>query len=160
MTRTGQWPTYHMADREFFASLRHRPLVINSARGPVTDTAALLSALDAGTVGDAAIDCWENEPDISRSLLERAFVATPHIAGYSLEGKKRATQMAVDAFCRHFGFPAVTMADPAPAGCPDAPSAEAILASYTPAADTRALKTDSSAFEALRNGYSLRHEVK
>lgn len=160
MTRIGRWPTYHMADRAFFASLRHRPLVINSARGPVADTAALLSALEAGTVGDAAIDCWENEPDISRSLLERAFVATPHIAGYSLEGKKRATQMAVDAFCRHFGFPAVTMADPAPAGCPDAPSADAILASYTPAADTRALKADPSAFEALRNGYSLRHEVK
>lgn len=160
MQRQGRYATYHMAGQTFFDSFQRRPLIINSARGPIVDTPALVSALDSGSVADAAIDCWENEPDIDRGLLQRAFVATPHIAGYSLEGKKRATQMAVNALTRFFGLPDVARPDAAPAGWPAAPTIEAIMASYDPAADTAALRATPTAFETLRNTYNYRPEVR
>ena len=69
---------------------------------PVVDNTALLDAINGKKIEAAAIDCWENEPEINRQLLEKAFIATPHIAGYSSDGKKRATAMVLEAFCRHF----------------------------------------------------------
>ena len=135
-------------------------MLINSARGPIVDTPALVDALDSGQVGAAAIDCWENEPEIDRQLLARTFVATPHIAGYSLEGKKRATQMAVRALTAFFGLPEPVMPDAAPAGWPSAPSLEAIMTSYNPLADTAVLRADATAFENLRNTYNYRPEVR
>lgn len=160
MTRHGAYPTFHMAGKSFFSSLRRQPLLINSARGPVVDTPALIDALDAGLVGAAAIDCWENEPKIDRRLLDWAYVATPHIAGYSLEGKKRATQMAVRALTSFFGLPEPAIADAAPSGWPSAPSLEAIMSSYNPAVDTAAFRADATAFETLRNTYNYRPEVR
>ena len=160
MTRHGAYPTFHMAGKSFFSSLRRQPLLINSARGPVIDTPALIDALDAGLVGAASIDCWENEPKIDRRLLDQAYVATPHIAGYSLEGKKRATQMAVRALTSFFGLPEPAIADAAPSGWPSAPSLEAIMSSYNPAVDTAALRADATTFETLRNTYNYRPEVR
>lgn len=173
LTRTGRHATYHLADADFFASLRRKPMIINSARGPIVDNVALVNALDADIVDGAVIDCWEGEPHISPELLQRAFIATPHIAGYSREGKIRATVMALNALTAHFGLPTVT---PPEANfnigyIPEHPSAEAILASYNPFDDTAALRSacisgfdgdtfDASAFEALRNNYNYRTEVR
>lgn len=151
--------TRHMADEAFFRSLRRAPIIINAARGPVVDNQALVAALDSGLVHHAVIDCWEGEPEISRELLRRADVATPHIAGYSREGKLRATRMALDAVSRHFSLPRISMAEDVPAGAAASVSPTAILASYDPMADTRLLKASSEKFEALRNGYALRPEV-
>ncbi|MDE6691887.1 MAG: 4-phosphoerythronate dehydrogenase, partial [Muribaculaceae bacterium] len=115
-------------------------------------------ALDRGIVRDAVIDCWEGEPQISPALLERAAIATPHIAGYSYEGKVRATRMAVDALCRHFGLPHIDMDQHVPPGAADQIDLSTIAASYNPVADTIALKASPGDFEQLRNHYILRHE--
>lgn len=160
MTVGGLYATYHLAGSDFFRSLKRKPLLINSARGPVFDTAALLQALDCGQVSDVVVDCWENEPDIDLRLLDRAIVATPHIAGYSLEGKKRATQMALDSVARFFGLPRIVIADSAPDGYPPAPLLETIFKSYSPERDTSALRSAPHSFEVLRNNYAYRPEVR
>ncbi len=151
--------TRHMADDAFFAGLRRAPVIINAARGPVVDTEALIRALDDGKVSHAVIDCWEGEPSISRELLERCAIATPHIAGYSYEGKVRGTRMAMDAVCRHFGLPEVRMGQTVPAGAAERVKPWMMLPSYDPMEDTRRLKEHPESFEALRNHYDLRHEV-
>lgn len=143
--------TRHMVNARFLSQCTRQPLIINAARGPVVDTPALIEAIESGRV-DAAIDCWEGEPEISHRLLELARVATPHVAGYSLEGKQRATAMVL-----HAVDPTLAIDLPPVA---EAPSLAAIAASYDPLADTAALRANPGAFEALRNGYSYRSEPK
>lgn len=150
--------TRHLASREFFAALRRRPAIFNAARGAIVDTPALVEALDKGLAGAAAIDCWENEPNISAPLLERAAVATPHIAGYSRQGKMRASIMAADALRRYLGM-APTGAAESVHRVPDTVSLAEAAASYDIAADTALLRARTADFEALRNGYSLREEL-
>ena len=158
LTKSGPYPTFHLADKEFFEKLSRRPLLINSARGAVVDNSELVEAIRSGRVCDAVVDCWEHEPDISRSLLDMALVATPHIAGYSREGKVRATAMAVEALCRHFNLPVVRPAEPIPASIPNSPTAETIASSYSPSTDTVAHKSNPDGFEMLRNSYAYRSE--
>lgn len=153
--------TFHLADRAFFERAKGCRLLVNSARGGIVDEKALLRALDSASLADAAIDCWENEPEINRELLKKAAIATPHIAGYSAEGKTRATLMALEAFERHFnvaikGKPVVE----APALGADIRSIAEVAASYDPLADTARLKDAPEAFEQLRNRYALRREVR
>lgn len=160
LTRTGAHPTYHMADAEFFAKCRRTPIIINSARGSVIDTPALVEAKKSGKTGPLVIDCWEGEPAISRELLEQASIATPHIAGYSREGKVRASQIAIDAITTFFMLPRVTITDePLPPAPAMYVSKDDVLASYDPMAETAALKTHPENFEDMRNNYNLRHEV-
>lgn len=159
MTRVEEDATWHLADESFFSLLRKQPLIINTARGPVVDNQALIAALDSGLVGKAAIDCWEGEPEISRELLRKAFVATPHIAGYSRSGKARASQMALDAICRHFGLERLTIHEPVAPYAPDGLTAQEIAESYDPVADSEALRRDPGDFEKLRNTYALRPEA-
>ena len=153
----GAYPTRHLIDSAFVESLANAPVIVNSARGPVTDTAAILAGLADGRISKAVIDCWEGEPDINRQLLAAATVATPHIAGYSAQGKLRASQMAAATVAKHFGLP-VTLPAPIPY-LPSSVSASEISASYSPAADTAALKGRPGEFERLRNHYPLRAEV-
>lgn len=157
LTRTGSHPTHHLINKEFVSSLRRSPLLLNAARGAVTDTAALLYGLDKGLIGAVGIDCWEGEPDMNPQLLARAFVATPHIAGYSRQGKIRATQMVLDALSRHLNLPSPLQADaPAISPVPDAITADRI--DYDILADTAALRATPTLFESLRNNYNLREE--
>lgn len=152
------WPTRHLLDEAFLGSLERQPLVINCARGPVASTEALIEAYRSGKASALAIDCWEGEPAISLELLACAMVATPHIAGYSRQGKMRASQMAVDAVTAHFGLPHIELpCGPAPVW-PETVTAASILASYNPLADTAALKAAPEAFESLRDNYQLRNE--
>ncbi len=101
LTRTGDHPTYHLIDNSFISNLKRRPLILNAARGPVTDTLALINGLESGKISALGIDCWEGEPNINLQLLEQALIATPHIAGYSRQGKIRASQMVLDELSRH-----------------------------------------------------------
>lgn len=142
--------TRHMANDVFFASLRHRAVIINSARGAIVDTPALIRALDCGNVKNAIIDCWENEPDINATLLEKSAIATPHIAGYSMQGKRRATAMAVTSIDPTISLPIDEVADK--------PTLANIVASYDPMVDTAALKSNPANFESLRNNYAYRPE--
>ena len=154
LTRDGQWPTWHMCDRDLLERASSCRLLLNAARGGVCDEQALLQ-----WDGDVAIDCWENEPAINEALLEKAFVATPHIAGYSIQGKQRGTAMIVEALNEHFGFKArVSMPSASPIGNVDAPLS-LIAASYNPLMETAILRRDASRFEYLRNHYALRPEV-
>lgn len=160
LTRTGADATFHLADADFFRALQRRPVFINSARGPVADNAALVDAIRSGLVGHAVVDCWEGEPSISPELLELASVATPHIAGYSREGKWRASQMALDALTRRFSLPHISLREPAPCAVPDGITIDAARRSYNPLqADTPALRSNPAAFERLRNEYDLRPEI-
>lgn len=160
LTREGKYPTYHLLDAEAAKSIERCPVIINAARGGIVDNSALVKMLDEGVVKAAVIDCWENEPDISGELLDRAVIATPHIAGYSREGKIRATQMSLDAFCRHFNLAPVKLKESVPAGAVASVTWTAVTESYSPQVDTASLKQDPAAFESLRNTYAYRPEVK
>lgn len=151
--------TRHLLDDAYISTFRRSPIVINAARGPVADTDALIRGIDSGKIHHLVIDCWENEPDISRELLRRATIATPHIAGYSLEGKIRAARMVLDEFSRTFSLPHIEMPQSAPAGAASKVSPAAIARSYHPGDDTARLKAAPETFETLRNTYALRHEV-
>lgn len=162
LNREGAYRTLHLADEAFFASLCRRPVLMNTSRGEVVDTEALLRALCEERVSEAVIDTWEHEPDIHPDLLHRVFLGTPHIAGYSADGKSNATRMALEALCRFFhieaSFRIVPPALP-PTTYADDP-AEAFLQLYDPTRDSNALKAHPEQFEQLRGNYPLRREVR
>jgi len=161
LVRDGRHRTFHLADEAFFHSLRRKPVFINTSRGEVADTPALLHALESGEISDAVIDVWENEPDIDRTLLQKAFIGTPHIAGYSADGKANATRMALTALCRFFGRkPDFHIVPPKPLNpvITAANETEAYLQMYDPRRDSDALKTHPEQFEQLRGDYPLRRE--
>lgn len=161
LNRGGRFHTYHLADEAFFGSLKRRPVIFNTSRGEVVETESLLKALDKGMVSEAVIDVWEHEPDISLELLDKVFLGTPHIAGYSADGKANATRMALDALCSHFGIKAdYTIEPPAPA-CTTIVArsyADACLQMYDPRRDCEALRAHPEKFEYLRGNYPLRRE--
>ena len=97
--------TRGMADETFFALMKPGSIFINAARGEVINENALIAA--SPKLGAVVIDTWCNEPRINQDLLEVADIATPHIAGYSYQGKENATIMAVRAVARHLGFKAL-----------------------------------------------------
>ncbi|MBQ7689779.1 MAG: 4-phosphoerythronate dehydrogenase [Muribaculaceae bacterium] len=154
LTRSGRWPTWHLCDTALLHTLRHCRLLLNAARGAVCDTEALLR-----WPGDLAIDCWEGEPHISQPLLERSFVATPHIAGYSLQGKQRGTAMVVEALGTRFGWDLQPVQASTPLLGADHVTLPGILDTYNPLADTATLRQNPDRFEQLRNTYPLRNEV-
>ena len=94
--------SYHLADEEFFGSLKKGGFFINSSRGGVHDTSSLKEALASGQLGGAVLDVWENEPDIDNELILKAELSTPHIAGYSFDGKVLGMIMIYNAACKHF----------------------------------------------------------
>ena len=161
LTRDGAHPTYHMADGAFFDRLKKRPLIINTSRGAVVDNGALLDALIYNKVEDAAIDTWENEPCIDRRLLDRVWLATPHIAGYSADGKVNADNMVLDGLCRHFGLrrpPLIVPPALPPTFVPSADDDTLRLQLYNPLDDSARLKASPESFEELRGNYPLRRE--
>ena len=153
LTRDGQWPTWHLCDQAFLDGLSHCRLIINAARGPIADNAALLQ-----WHGDIALDCWENEPNISRPLLEKAIVATPHIAGYSLQGKQRGTAMMLEALNDYYDWDISIPTIASPATGAAQVTLDGIAASYDIMADTARLKADPTTFESQRNHYPHRQE--
>lgn len=157
LTRDGRYPSYHLIGSGFISMLSRKPLILNAARGPVTDTRALIEGLDSGLIGAVGIDCWEGEPAIAPILLERAYIATPHIAGYSRQGKIRASEMVLDALSQHLGLTAPLRAD-APSIAPVPDTITEGMISYDILADTEALKSAPADFETLRNNYHLREE--
>lgn len=161
LNRNGKYDTFHLADAGFFAELQRKPLIINTSRGEVIETLALLDALKTGRISDAVIDTWENEPDINLELLQQVFLGTPHIAGYSADGKSNATRMALEALCRFFHLQADFKIVP-PALPPMTYSSdpeEAFLQVYDPTRDSDALKRHPEEFERLRGNYPLRREI-
>jgi erythronate-4-phosphate dehydrogenase len=106
LIRGGEYPTFHLFDRDQLGAFEHRkPIVVNSSRGAVVDNQALLKAVDGERLGGVVLDVWENEPDISPELLDVVDIATPHIAGYSFDGKVNGTRMIYEAVCGFFHLP-------------------------------------------------------
>jgi erythronate-4-phosphate dehydrogenase len=97
----GRYPTNQMANCKFFAGFKPGCVFINASRGEVVDTEALLYAMEHGAVLHAVLDVWENEPVISRAMIKKANLATPHIAGYSFEGRLNGTWAVYQELC-HF----------------------------------------------------------
>lgn len=154
LTREGDYPTWHLCDEAFLNGLQRCRLIINASRGAVCDNEALLR-----WQGDIALDCWEGEPNINRELLDKAFVATPHIAGYSLQGKQRGTSMIIEALNRHFGWNITPVQASTPLKGAENVTPQTIIDSYNPLIDTAHLKSAPTTFESLRNNYPLRNEL-
>ena len=101
----GSHPTLHLLDGAFLGELKPGAILINSARGPVADNRALDHLLERRSDLSVVLDVWEGEPEINTSLLEKVALGTPHIAGYSLDGKLRGTEMIYSAACRFLQQP-------------------------------------------------------
>ncbi|MGA9117031.1 MAG: 4-phosphoerythronate dehydrogenase [Bacteroidota bacterium] len=106
LTRTGPDATHHFFGRDRLGKMKPGSLLVNTSRGGVIPTPDLLEALASGRPGAAILDVWEGEPDIDARLLEKSFLGTPHIAGYSLDGKLNALRMVYGEVCRFLGVPA------------------------------------------------------
>ena len=149
--------TFHMVDSRLLGML-HGGVLINAARGEVVNSEAL-----AASELQFALDVWEHEPDIDRRLLRRALVATPHIAGYSLQGKANASARVAEVLAQRFGLP---LEGWYPAGVqrtvPSAIGWQELRTSIGRYLDIEAqtgiLKSDPARFESLRNNYDYRHE--
>ncbi|NWG14055.1 MAG: 4-phosphoerythronate dehydrogenase, partial [Acidobacteria bacterium] len=105
LTTEGRYPTWHMFDERVLGRLGTHQFLFNSARGAVIDNNALRDALMECTIEGAVLDVWENEPRISYDLVRLVDLATPHNAGYSIDGKVRGTEMILEGLCRFFGIP-------------------------------------------------------
>ncbi len=104
LTPIGKHATYHLADATFFGQLKPNTLIINAARGGVIDEIALIDYLHTHPQAQAAIDCWENEPNINHELLKLAAITTYHIAGYTQDGKYNASEMCLRGLIEHFSL--------------------------------------------------------
>lgn len=150
--------TRHIVDTKLLSEMPHDAIVINASRGGVVDNMAV-----ANSSHRYAFDVWESEPHIDPKTLQQAMLATPHIAGYSLQGKANATSMSVNALARHFNLP-LTEWRPTEV-LPTTPrllSWEELcetIDKYCPIAEeTRMLKSNPELFESLRNNYTYREE--
>jgi erythronate-4-phosphate dehydrogenase len=171
LNMSGEDATFHMAGRKFVENLAKAPLLINSCRGEVFDTESLKWALKNNKIAGFIGDCWENEPNIDRELLDMAFIGTPHIAGYSRDGKANGTQMSIRAVSRFFGL-GIDNWQPLQVEMPEntvllidgsrrddeSVIAEAILSTYNIEADDENLRKNPLLFEKLREDYPVRRE--
>ncbi|MFH0965799.1 MAG: 4-phosphoerythronate dehydrogenase [Planctomycetota bacterium] len=103
LTKSGPDRTFHLVNGEFLARMRPDATLINTSRGAVTDTSALLESLARGRPGAVVLDVWEGEPAIDVELLSRTDIATAHIAGYSFDGKVNGTHAIYKEACKFLG---------------------------------------------------------
>ena len=134
---------------DFLLGMKQGAVLINASRGEVADEEALLR--HRSRLGGLVLDVWRNEPHINRDLLKVTDIATPHIAGYSIQGKINGTVAVVRAIGQHFGIMDLEHFDPGNIALPSDP--------YDIMADDKALRDNPDAFEMLRNGYSYRNEL-
>ena len=104
LTREGPDATFHLADESFIRRLKRGAILINTSRGAVADGEAIKRALDDGHLRACVLDVWEGEPRVDVDLLERAAIGTPHISGYSFDGKVNGTRQIYEAACRFLGI--------------------------------------------------------
>lgn len=171
LIKSGEYKTFHLGDSAFFDKLEKCPIIINSCRGGVVDNTAWVEAIKAGKTSGTIIDCWEGEPDINRELLQLADVATPHVAGYSADGKWTATKMSLENINTFFGFnirdikllPIIEPENPVidlQGISVEKQLAEAVFKTYNPEKETDELKNDPEKFYYFRSNYPLRREYK
>lgn len=171
--KEGEDKTVHLFDEARIASLGKHQILMNSSRGPVVDNKALKAALKSGSILGGVLDVWEGEPDLDRELISLLDIATPHIAGYSADGKANGTMASVRTVAEFLGLP---LTEWAPSGIPapeqplefsiDAAGkslqevlSEAILHTYEVQEDDAKLRSNPELFEKLRGDYQIRREL-
>jgi erythronate-4-phosphate dehydrogenase len=167
----GEDCTWHLFDEKSFKKMKKGTWFINTSRGEVVETNALKKVLNSGKLGGAVLDVWENEPDIDLDLMAKAFLATPHIAGYSTDGKANGTSMVVNALYRHFNLPIknwypVRIPEPENPVIPlsvigktdEDIIREAVFHTYNLDEDNIKLRFAPTDFEKQRSDYRLRRE--
>jgi erythronate-4-phosphate dehydrogenase len=170
LTKEGRFATRHLANADFFNRLKRKPWYINASRGAVHDTAALLKAYQNGQISEMVIDCWENEPNISHELLHAATVATPHIAGFSADGKANGTRTCLQNIARFFHLHLEKIGEVIPPS-PSEPiidlnkfasnrTEQAILKTFNPLVPDKALREEPEKFECFRANYPHPREYK
>ena len=172
LTREGDDKTFRLIDRDILSRPGRQKIIINSSRGEVVDNLALREALKSGRVRGAALDVWEGEPAADPQLIDLADIATPHIAGYSVDGKANATISSVGAVAAELGLP---MHDWAPAELPQPAMplidltgkggataveivAHAVKHTYNVKEDDLLFRNNRENFEYLRDNYRIRRE--
>jgi erythronate-4-phosphate dehydrogenase len=167
----GEDSTYHLFDSKSFKKMKRGTWFINTSRGEVVETTALKKTLDSGKHGGVILDVWENEPDIDLVLMGKAFLATPHIAGYSTDGKANGTSMVVNSLCKYFNLP---LKNWYPDNVPEPQEkkfsiycngkseqkiiSEAVTHTYNIDEDNIRLRVSPSDFEKQRGDYRIRRE--
>ncbi|MRI35403.1 4-phosphoerythronate dehydrogenase PdxB [Endozoicomonas sp. OPT23] len=106
LTKNCDFPSHHLIGEAELDAMKPGTILINAGRGPVVDNRALLKVLKAGKNLSAVLDVWEHEPEVDPELLAWVDIGTPHIAGYSLDGKVTGTEMVYQSLCQTFGLPA------------------------------------------------------
>lgn len=172
LNRGGEDNTFHLFDSSFLSSLKKGSILINTSRGAVLDEELVLEGIGKGKLSDVILDVFESEPHINSDLLKALTLATPHIAGYSLDGKANGTTMSVRSLSRFFGLGIDTWS---PANIP-APESPEILADasgggltellweiysqiYDISADDKHLRSAPETFENQRGEYPFRREA-
>ena len=172
LSREGEDATWHLFDQERIAALGKEQILINSSRGPVVDNKALKSALQSGAIKAAVLDVWEGEPDLDPGLIDLLDITTPHIAGYSADGKANGTMASVRTVAEILGLP---LTEWTPSGVPAPEQAlsfvidaegkscaevlkEAVLYTYDVREDSDRLRNAPELFEKLRGDYQIRRE--
>ena len=179
LERLGEHPTYHLFDHARLAALKPGSWLINASRGAVVDNQALRELLPQRSDLQVVLDVWEGEPQADVELAALCRIATPHIAGYSLDGKLRGTAQIYQALCQHLGVaPSVELQQLMPAAWlseltidasadPAWALASICRAVYDPRRDDadfrRSLQGDAAmrraAFDGLRKHYPMRREI-
>ena len=150
LTYHGEHATHHLCNADILRLCKPNALIINAARGGVIDEHALYNQLSTDNCQlSTVIDCWENEPQINHALLQEVDLATFHIAGYSIEGKMRASEMCLRAFCEFFSLPILSINKKAVPLQGDSENGWILRL-------TEQLKTNPASFEQLRKQYKLR----
>jgi erythronate-4-phosphate dehydrogenase len=161
--------TRNMADEDFFMLMPPGAIFINASRGEVVDDKALVNAIPK--LGAIVIDTWNNEPNVNADIVEMVDIATPHIAGYSYQGKQNGTASAVQSVAKHFGisqlydyYPEADIPDhdPIRLDLQDKTHGERAAVfqyNYPIFTDDFRFRMDPSAFEKLRSDYQYRREI-
>lgn len=156
-TTQGDFPTLKLISEEKLKMMKPGAILVNSSRGGVVDEVALQKEISHKGI-KAVVDVWENEPLINPEIVKLAWITTPHIAGYSLEGKIRATRMALEAIANHFNIPVNLNGLDCFPPLDRKITKELIEKSYNPLYDHDNLQRNLKDFEVLRNNYNYRHE--
>ena len=170
LIKEGPDKTLHLIDKNFIQDSFKKPYIVNTSRGSVVNNPDLKKALEEKSIRGAVLDVWEGEPDLDRDLLKMVDIGTPHIAGYSQDGKAKGTSMVVQAISRFFNL---DLNDwyPSQIPPPQTPNIEinyslgkedalkqAILTCYDISVDHKNLKTAPQKFEIQRDNYPVRRE--
>ncbi len=164
LTKEGRYATYHLADQSFFNKLQRKPWFVNASRGAVHDTKALIDAYKKEKISELILDCWENEPHINLDLLALTTIATPHIAGFSADGKANGTRMCLENIASQFHLQFEKIGEVIPP-LPKNPVIDlndfsenrieqAILRCFNPLIIDKKLRESPDQFEWFRNHYN------